>query len=284
MLLLWTECRSGPDLQTCDDNNKHSHAYFLSSHPHPRTTPQALRQSGLLVEAPKFSKFLHGMALLYPHRLRNTPHWFLPEPDSEDKGEPEAGPADDTAAGTGGAAAVGGWLARRGGSRWRGGAASRLLAPKRLGALGRLPPRMSPATLEELADPWDKYEQVGTACRTAVLLHGPQYTWAMCKERSARKHEQVGKWWVGHGYRGLFSLLSVHQLVPYCSRVLCVLLLLLLQEVPRWLFPPTIRADQAADITPDEDAAIFTDHSGEHHHHHSQDTERGVHSKKVGAP
>lgn len=59
-----------------------------------------------------------------------------------------------------------------------------------------------------------------------------------------------------------------------------LLLLLPLQEVPRWLFPPTIRADQAADITPDEDAAIFTDHSGEHHHH-SQDTERGAHSKKV---
>lgn len=144
-----------------------------------RTTPQALRQSGLLVEAPKFSKFLHGMALLYPHRLRNTPHWFLPEPGSEGEGEGEAGPADDTAAGTGVVTAGGGWLARRG-MRGRGGVASRLLAPKRLGALGRLPPRMSPATLDELADPWDKYEQVGTARRTAVLPY--------CQRQHCRSH------------------------------------------------------------------------------------------------
>ena len=36
--------------------------------PPPTTTSlmQALRQSELLVEVPKFSKFLHGMALTYP--------------------------------------------------------------------------------------------------------------------------------------------------------------------------------------------------------------------------
>lgn len=37
-----------------------------------------LLASGLLVPAPKFSKFLHGMTLLYPDRVRNTPHWFVP--------------------------------------------------------------------------------------------------------------------------------------------------------------------------------------------------------------
>ncbi|KXZ43931.1 hypothetical protein GPECTOR_77g28 [Gonium pectorale] len=64
----------------------------------------ALRESGLLVEAPKFSKFLHGMALLYPDRLRNTPHWFLPEIPSHAGG----GAAPDTAAAASGKAASGG--------------------------------------------------------------------------------------------------------------------------------------------------------------------------------
>lgn len=33
----------------------------------------------MLVEGPKFSKFLHGMALLYPETLMNTPTWFTPD-------------------------------------------------------------------------------------------------------------------------------------------------------------------------------------------------------------
>jgi hypothetical protein len=33
----------------------------------------------MLVEAPKFSKFLHGMSLLYPAQIQNTPPWFVPE-------------------------------------------------------------------------------------------------------------------------------------------------------------------------------------------------------------
>ncbi|GAX80220.1 hypothetical protein CEUSTIGMA_g7658.t1 [Chlamydomonas eustigma] len=37
-----------------------------------------LQSSNMMVEAPKFSKFLHGMALCYPHLLKNTPHWFVP--------------------------------------------------------------------------------------------------------------------------------------------------------------------------------------------------------------
>jgi SPX domain protein involved in polyphosphate accumulation len=36
---------------------------------------QELRNSGLLVEVPKFSKFLHGAALLFPTLVRNTPPW-----------------------------------------------------------------------------------------------------------------------------------------------------------------------------------------------------------------
>lgn len=38
-----------------------------------------LKGSGLLVEVPKFSKFLHGSALLYPDKLKNTPFWFVPD-------------------------------------------------------------------------------------------------------------------------------------------------------------------------------------------------------------
>ena len=36
-----------------------------------------LLASSLIVEATKFSKFQHGLALLYPTLLRNTPHWFV---------------------------------------------------------------------------------------------------------------------------------------------------------------------------------------------------------------
>ena len=40
---------------------------------------QELKASGLIVEVPKFSKFLHGMALLFPAQVHNTPYWFLPD-------------------------------------------------------------------------------------------------------------------------------------------------------------------------------------------------------------
>jgi SPX domain protein involved in polyphosphate accumulation len=36
-----------------------------------------LTTSGVLVEVPKFSKFLHGMALLQPDRIREVPSWFV---------------------------------------------------------------------------------------------------------------------------------------------------------------------------------------------------------------
>jgi len=36
-----------------------------------------LMASGVLVEVPKFSKFLHGMALLRPEGIREVPSWFL---------------------------------------------------------------------------------------------------------------------------------------------------------------------------------------------------------------
>jgi hypothetical protein len=39
---------------------------------------QELAASGLLVRAPKFSKFLHAAALTHPALLANTPHWFVP--------------------------------------------------------------------------------------------------------------------------------------------------------------------------------------------------------------
>jgi SPX domain protein involved in polyphosphate accumulation len=35
-----------------------------------------------VVEMPRFSKFLHGMALLYPNEVRNSPSWFLEDPDA----------------------------------------------------------------------------------------------------------------------------------------------------------------------------------------------------------
>eukprot|EP00798_Chlamydomonas_sp_ICE-L_P011226 gene11226-18855_t len=48
--------------------------------------PEALTESGLLVESPKFSKFLHGMACLYPSQVKNTPHWFVPMHNSSGQG------------------------------------------------------------------------------------------------------------------------------------------------------------------------------------------------------
>jgi hypothetical protein len=35
-----------------------------------------LKTSGVLVEAPRFSKFLHGMALLQPTTIHEVPAWF----------------------------------------------------------------------------------------------------------------------------------------------------------------------------------------------------------------
>lgn len=36
-----------------------------------------LKTSGVLVEVPQFSKFLHGLALLQPTLVRNNPSWFV---------------------------------------------------------------------------------------------------------------------------------------------------------------------------------------------------------------
>jgi hypothetical protein len=49
----------------------------------------------MLTECPKFSKFLHGMALLYPDRLANTPSWFVPSA----KGPAFAAPANSACVG-----------------------------------------------------------------------------------------------------------------------------------------------------------------------------------------
>lgn len=40
---------------------------------------QKILDSGIIVEVPKFSKFLHGSALLFGSKVRNTPFWFLPD-------------------------------------------------------------------------------------------------------------------------------------------------------------------------------------------------------------
>lgn len=34
--------------------------------------------AGLLLRVPKFSKYLHGVASLYPNRIEAIPYWFLP--------------------------------------------------------------------------------------------------------------------------------------------------------------------------------------------------------------
>jgi SPX domain protein involved in polyphosphate accumulation len=36
-----------------------------------------LQASGMLVKVPRFSKFLHGMSLLYPGSCSTSPSWFL---------------------------------------------------------------------------------------------------------------------------------------------------------------------------------------------------------------
>lgn len=131
---------------------------------------QALRQSGLLVESPKFSKFLHGMALLYPQSIRNTPHWFLPELPY-DRLQPQQScpaPISWSVKGVGlhartqssGQQDGPGWLRKVVGLR---GARS-----GRRGG-GNRRPAMSPATLEELADAGDKYAEVRHSSG-AVLL------------------------------------------------------------------------------------------------------------------
>ena len=34
--------------------------------------------AGLMLRVPKFSKYLHGVASLYPNRIESIPYWFLP--------------------------------------------------------------------------------------------------------------------------------------------------------------------------------------------------------------
>eukprot|EP01025_Chloroclados_australasicus_P029400 TRINITY_DN2938_c0_g1_i11.p1 TRINITY_DN2938_c0_g1~~TRINITY_DN2938_c0_g1_i11.p1 ORF type:complete len:793 (-),score=44.46 TRINITY_DN2938_c0_g1_i11:198-2576(-) len=40
---------------------------------------RGLIETGLLVAVPKFSKFLHGMALLFGDKVQSAPYWFLPD-------------------------------------------------------------------------------------------------------------------------------------------------------------------------------------------------------------
>lgn len=139
---------------------------------------QALKSSGLLVEVPKFSKFLHGMALLYPTRLAHTPHWFVPRtlhlPAPSHPAAAPAPAATATATGTGigdtgGAASAGKVRATAGAVLGR-----LLHGPSRLGRQSAAPGAgkavvgsgvsvvraMGPATLEEMADTTDPYAQV----------------------------------------------------------------------------------------------------------------------------
>lgn len=46
---------------------------------------KSLVKSGILLPLPKFSKFLHGTAMLHQHLTDNTPHWFLPAADDDDE-------------------------------------------------------------------------------------------------------------------------------------------------------------------------------------------------------
>jgi uncharacterized membrane protein YidH (DUF202 family) len=49
--------------------------------------PQWVRDlvnSGMLLVVPKFSKFLHGTAVLYQQTTENVPYWFLPDPRDEE--------------------------------------------------------------------------------------------------------------------------------------------------------------------------------------------------------
>ncbi|GLI63728.1 hypothetical protein VaNZ11_006791, partial [Volvox africanus] len=149
----------------------------------------ALRQSGLLVEAPKFSKFLHGMALLYPQRLRNTPHWFLPElpptlpphrnhhnhhnhrnhQQNQNQNQPDRLGITPEVTGTG-VGAVHSSRTRSGSMGWihstlwlRGRPRSRSATGVRAvrgGWGGPMVPAMSPATLQELSYTGDKYAHV----------------------------------------------------------------------------------------------------------------------------
>lgn len=50
----------------------------LTTEDPPDWVQDVLLNSGMLVEVPKFSKFLHGTALLFGDKVRNSPFWFLP--------------------------------------------------------------------------------------------------------------------------------------------------------------------------------------------------------------
>eukprot|EP01024_Parvocaulis_polyphysoides_P009222 TRINITY_DN12837_c0_g2_i3.p2 TRINITY_DN12837_c0_g2~~TRINITY_DN12837_c0_g2_i3.p2 ORF type:complete len:378 (+),score=48.56 TRINITY_DN12837_c0_g2_i3:1259-2392(+) len=45
---------------------------------------RTLINTGLLVPVPKFSKFLHGMAMLFGDKIESAPYWFLPDPNNSE--------------------------------------------------------------------------------------------------------------------------------------------------------------------------------------------------------
>ena len=82
-------CRTDIDMKDAEKSNSRDFVHFpyavveikLQEKP-----PQWLKdivKSGILLPAPKFSKFLHGTATLYQPITQNVPYWFLP--DQEDK-------------------------------------------------------------------------------------------------------------------------------------------------------------------------------------------------------
>ncbi|KAG2494139.1 hypothetical protein HYH03_007777 [Edaphochlamys debaryana] len=100
---------------------------------------QSLVSSGMLVEAGKFSKFLHGQAMLQPDRLQVAPFWFLPDaPCSHGQGQ---GQGVDSSRPRLRLVAEGGSSGSSGG----GGGSSAYEAGGGAGA------GLSPATLEEMA-------------------------------------------------------------------------------------------------------------------------------------
>jgi len=83
---------------------------------------QELLASGLLVEVPAFSKFLHGSALLFPTACLESPPWFMPDaggggaytPATADEMEGRGGGCSYGAAGGDGS---NGWAAGGGGGQ-----------------------------------------------------------------------------------------------------------------------------------------------------------------------
>lgn len=95
------ECHKHVDiiLPRFDENEDHNLCHLISlSYLLPPLGLLTVSPAGILLPAPKFSKYLHGTAALFPDRVPRMPYWFLHDADGSMSPATWEEMADDDAA------------------------------------------------------------------------------------------------------------------------------------------------------------------------------------------